>query len=195
MNEQGDERAMDRAALLDLREKYRHLIALRQEKARDDAAGLPHRPSREALRSVAHRWPGALAELDRCAFALLRERLSTLDALLSDRAEQDAPAWVEGWIVAHRALRGLLTLKGLLRGIRVVDPEIRARIEEQIEATPFAADARGWLARLDAVASPPGGRLLGLVDEEVGRDLGIDPRSVRDLLMPRPTGRPVPAPT
>jgi hypothetical protein len=158
------------AALL---EKYQTMRALREHRGE---------PPREVLRELSKRFPGALAELDRIAPALLEERIAQLQAILERPTVERLPDWVRAWLLAHARLRGALAIKAWLSGKRVVDGATRAAFAREFPGE----EARAWSERLDAIADPPGGRLVTLVYEEVARTLGIEADGVRALLMPRP---------
>jgi hypothetical protein len=161
----------ERDEVAQLLEKYRSMRALREDRAE---------PSREVLRELARRFPGALAEIDRIAPALLAERIAQLEALLDRPRIEELPDWVRAWLLTHAALRGALAVKAWLRGKRVIDEATRAAFARDFP------DDRAWGARLQEIAEPPGGRLVALVYEDVARALGIAAADVRTLLMPRP---------
>ena len=179
---------LDREELVALREKYRVMQRLRAAQDGDVGAGRVYTPSRDELRALAHRFPGALAEIDRIPPALLAHRAQVLDALL-ERAplppRSTWPAWVRGWLGVHRGLRGALSIKAWLAGRRAIDDATRAALEAALPSLSFAEEARAWIDSLPDVASPPGGRLLDLVLARVAQDLAIDPRELRTLLYPR----------
>jgi hypothetical protein len=164
--------------------KYREMRELRQESDADRALGRPHLPSRARLRALAGRFPGALAETDRIAPALLDRRIASIAELLQ-RGEPppiaDLPTWIRGWMGVHRGLRGALVVKAWLAGRRTVDDDTRARFDLEVHD----ADARVWRDRLSEVASPPNGRLVAVVFADVAHPLGLDATTLRELLMPR----------
>lgn len=164
----------DPSELAGLRDKYAHMKRLRDEG--------PTPAHRDALRALAASWPGSLAEIDRIPPAVLAHRLDTLERILDGR-ERELPTWARGWILAHRGLRGALAVKAWLRGRRVVDDHVSSAFAHALDALPVEAAA--FRDRLQEIASPPNGRLVDVVFEDVARELGIDPRAVRTLLMPR----------
>lgn len=161
----------ERDDVAQLLEKYRVMRALREDRGE---------PSRDVLRDLARRFPGALAEIDRIAPALLEERIAQLEAILERPTIERLPDWVRGWLLTHEKLRGALAVKAWLGGKRAIDEETRAAF-----ARDFSHD-HAWSARLEEIADPPGGRLVSLVYEDVARALGIAAGDVRALLMPRP---------
>ncbi|MGZ3423241.1 MAG: hypothetical protein ACXVEF_24345 [Polyangiales bacterium] len=156
-----------------LLEKYQTMRALRSS---------PGEPPRDVLRDLAQRFPGALAEIDRIAPSLLDERIAQLQSILERPRIEHLPDWVRGWLLTHARLRGALAIKAWLAGKRVIDDATRAQFSLEI----FGEEALAWSTRLELIADPPGGRIVTLVYEEVGRTLGIPPTDVRTLLMPRP---------
>lgn len=180
-------RPVTRDDLAALREKYAELRRLREESDADAAQGRAHHPSRERLKALSRRFPGALAEIDRIAFSLLEERLCALDAILERTAVQsELPPWIVGWVRVHEGLRGALSVKAWLEGARTVDAQTLARFDAALETLPFPEEARAFRDRLAEVASPPDGRLVDLVFDDAARTLGMDRVALRALLMPRP---------
>ncbi len=167
-----------------LRDKYQRMRRLRDANDAAREEGRPHLPDREELRALARAFPGALAEIDRIAPALLAERIAILDALLEreEHAADALPTWVRGWILVHRGLRGVLAIKLRLAGARTVDERLRARIAGEL----VDEEARAWLDRIDVIANPPAGRVVELVHREVADQVGVPAASLRTLLMPRP---------
>ena len=175
--------------LVALREKYAEMHRLRVESSEDAAAGRAHHPSRDRLKALSHRFPGALAEIDRISMNLLEERLAALDSLLSAPSPDDLPPWVRGWILVHRGLRGALGVKAWLAGARAVDAGMLGRFDAALPTLPFPEDARPWRERLAEVASPPNGRLVDVVFDDSAYALCTDRVTLRALLMPRPRAR------
>jgi hypothetical protein len=161
----------ERDDVAQLLEKYRLMRALREDRGE---------PSREVLRDLSRRFPGALAEIDRIGPSLLEERIAQLQAILERPTIERLPDWVRAWLLTHEALRGALAIKAWLCGKRVIDDDTRAAFARDFP------DDRAWSERLHEIADPPGGRLVALVYEDVARALGIDAADVRTLLMPRP---------
>jgi len=180
-----------RDELVALREKYEEMRRLRVESDADASLGRPHHAPRERLKALSLRFPAALAEIDRIAFELLEERLAILNALLERDAcsFDELPAWVRGWILVHRGLRGALAIKAWLCGVRTVDAELLARFDAALPTMRFSEDAAAFRDRLAEVASPPDGRLVDVIFDDASRALGTDRVALRALLMPRPHAR------
>ena len=154
-------------ALLD---KYLELQRLRQTLSPDVE------PPREDLRALASRFPGALRELDQLPPAELQGRIDALGEALGGGP-------VQTWM---RALHGYHAWMRLALGLRL------ACARERTEAR-----AREWLEGLDgslghplppgpltpellqAILSPPGGRLCPLILAQVAAELGCEPGLVR----------------
>lgn len=170
-------------ALAALARKYEAMRALR---------AAPHEETpRAALRALSREFPGALAELDRIEGALLDAR-ATEAARLSAAADDEGarstlPSWAHAWLLVHVELRGALSIKRRLGGARRLDEAERAALREAIERDDDDDELR-WIDRLDAIAAPPGGRLLDAVLADVAETLSIE-GDLRALLMPRPTRR------
>ncbi len=165
-----------------LAEKYATMRALRE-------AGGPN-ASREALRALAARFPGALAELDRVEGAVLETR-AVESALLAEHAREqgtieheELPTWAAGWISVHRAMRGALNIKRRLGATRQLDEPAREELLSEIERTG-TPEERALIDELDRIASPPNGRLLDLMLSQVAGELGVA-GDLRAILMPRP---------
>ncbi|MBX3231681.1 MAG: hypothetical protein KIT84_23360 [Labilithrix sp.] len=152
-----------------LRDKYERMRALREAHARADEPD-----PRPALQRLAAEFPGALRELDRLPIDEIAHRILAL------RAAEADPARIEGWMIAehtfHRYARGVLATKRWLsdhvpdeaafrRALPTLDPE----------AALFATD-------LEAVASPPRGRVMDLVYARAADDLCIPEPALRHLL-------------
>jgi hypothetical protein len=181
-----------RHELGELSAKYRIMRKLRVAQAEDHAAGRDHRPEREELRAFAAQWPGALSEIDRLPMVTLDARLSEVDALLArPRASlDDLPTWMRGWIGVHRGLRGALAIKAWLRGRRTIDRATHDALVATLDTLRFSEDARLWLDALDAVASPPRGRLVDVVLARVAKELEVDAHTLRTTLWPPHPTRP-----
>ena len=180
-----------RADLLSLVVKYKRMRALREAHDVDVADGRGHRPDKRALQELSLRYPGVLAETDRISLELLDARLAEIEALRGRPGIEGLvlPSWIRGWLGVHRGLRGALALKAWLAGRRSIDASTRAALTRELDALRFADDARIWLDDLELIADPPRGRLVDLVFDRVGDELGIDRVTLRQLLMPRPQPR------
>lgn len=155
-----------------LREKYEVMRTLREQHARDVAAGIDPIAPRAQLRELSRRWPGALAEIDRIPPEVLHQRIAVLDETIASGSEP--PLWARAWILTHSRLRGALAIKFELRGGRTLDPD-----------HVFPDEAAPYLDRIAEIERPPNGRIVELVYADVAKLLAIDPSTMRDLLMPR----------
>jgi hypothetical protein len=114
--------------------------------------------SRETMRALAREFPGALRELDTLPLAELDRRAAALEA--AARHPADARPWM-GWMARfHELLRAALTVKSG-RPAELPD-ELRAQ-----------------------VARPPGGRLIALVVQQIGRESGAATDAIAQALLPR----------
>jgi hypothetical protein len=165
-----------------LADKYATMRALR-------AAGGPD-ATRETLRALATRFPGALAELDRVEAVVLEARAvesARLAAIALDQGtiEHDAlPTWAAGWISVHRAMRGALNIKRRLGATRKLEAPAREELMADIEREG-TDEERALIDELDRIAAPPNGRLLDLMLSQVAGELGVA-GDLRAILMPRP---------
>lgn len=145
--------------------KYSEMLRLRRE----DAEGSGGDPRRALLR-LAHRFPGALRELDEHPMEVLESRHAALDRARSG-------AVVQPWMVAsarfHRLMRGALAAKRWLRGRRDVDEAVIASFRETLPSLSCPADAALWGDDLRALVSPPRGRMSEVVLGRVGRSMGL----------------------
>ncbi|MSP63636.1 MAG: hypothetical protein EXR72_25485 [Myxococcales bacterium] len=167
--------------IADLVEKYRMLEALRR--------GAPGRTieRRDAIRAVAARFPAAMREWDEAPLEEIvrrREEVEgTLAALLADldggagRAMLAAPerAWIRFAAEVHERLRAALRVKRWLAGRPLTD-ELAGDAERA-----FAIDR----ARLDAIATPEGGRIAEAVYREVAALHGVAVAELKAALFPR----------
>lgn len=174
-----------------LRDKYERMFALRaaHERARSDASFVEPDP-REDMARLAEDYPGALREIDVLPLELIAARIQALVT-----AERD-PSRVETWMVAQTAFhchaRGALVAKRWLAGRKTITPAVRAAFAEALRGLPRGADAELFANELEAVASPPRGRLMVLVHAKVARALAMTEAEARMLVFgaPRRTGAP-----
>jgi len=148
-----------RNAISDLRAKYVEMRALRHA---GDAA-----PPRERLAALASRFPGALREIDDLPLAEIDRRIEALA-----RAEADPSAcvvWMEAMSRFHALARGVLFAK------RSITDDARVR-------ATWPAEARAWVTDLERVARPPRGRVMDLVYERLGDELGISAHAAKALV-------------
>ncbi len=157
----------------ELREKFVILEELRDARALDPGGDVP----REALRALAHRFPGALREIERVPREVLKARRETLDRVLRG---EDEPRWAVAQRRFHAELRGALAVKRMLgRTLRSA-----RELEEGLVGHAFAEDAARWVARANELLEPPSGRIEPLVVAEVARALGATLAECRTLLFP-----------
>jgi hypothetical protein len=157
------------SALHELAEKYRTLARLRREKASGEDP-----PPRETFRRLAERFPGVLNELDTLT-------LEELDARARDLELAAAGAPVEPWMEWLWTFHALLRAALYAKRRPVSDDEID-RLARDASAHAGIDVERGFIGR---VSTPPGGRIVRLVLEEVGRRFACDGDRVRSVLFPR----------
>lgn len=156
--------------------KYERIHALRllHERAKRDPTFVEPDPRRE-MAALARAWPGALRELDELPMDEIDARIARLRAAALD------PSLVSPWMIAqdafHRHARGALAAKRWLGKRKRVTTEVA----EQFRASA-PRDARPWADALDAVASPPRGRLMELVHARVADELGTTVAEARRLV-------------
>lgn len=145
-------------ALLALAAKYEALIKLRR--ARDDERGAAAvSPSTKlALRHLSEAYPGCLRELDRCSLSQLTQRLADVHAAAHNTLAAPWIAWMWRY---HELLRMALHAK---RG------------------TPQSPAALASF--LAACQTPPAGRLVPLVFEQLEREAHTPASHLRDTLFP-----------
>lgn len=159
--------------LEELREKFVILEELRDARSLDPRGDVP----RGALRALAHRFPGALREIERVPRDVLKARREALDRVARG---EDEPRWSIAQRLFHAELRGALAVKRMLgHGLRSQDELTRGLVGHA-----FAEDARRWLPRATELLEPPSGRIEPLVVAEVARALGATPSECRALLFP-----------
>ena len=154
-------------ALAALARKYRTIAELRRLKLRTGE----HTP-REALRSLAREFPGALRELDVLPLDEVCHRAAALEAAARDLPPEP---WMR-WMARHHALlRAALRIKAHGRH-GPLDPSKAAELaaEEGVDAS-FALRC----------ARPPAGRLGRLVMERLAEETGATIEALASALMPR----------
>lgn len=150
------------------------LAHLAAAKAEPDEAEPDPRP---AMIALAAEFPGALRELDRLPLGAIEARLAALAKARDDR--RAVAPWMTAQSVHHRFARAALAAKRWLAGAKAITPEVRARFRREL------ADAAAVEDDLEALAAPPGGRVMGIVDARVARVLGVDPAQLGELFVPR----------
>ena len=140
-------------------------------------------PRRE-MAALAARFPGALRELDEAPLDLIRRRIEALTRCL----ESGAP--VEPWMSAtakfHQLTRGALLAKRWLAGRKAVDSAMTEAFLRSLAGARDEEDARAWAGELQRVASPPQGKLTGLIFERLALHLGLPLHEARELVVGPP---------
>jgi hypothetical protein len=163
---------VSREAIEDLRSKYLEILALRLE-AGDERM-------RVRMARLAHRFPGALRELDDLELHEIRRRALAVDAVLRD--EQVAERWMEAVALFHALARGALCAKRWLLGCKHVDAEVERAFAASVTELPFPDDARAWSRDLAPIASPPRGRVTEAVFARIALQLGTTESEARHLV-------------
>lgn len=171
----------DSSDLRALRDKYERMLALREAhlRARSDASFVEPDPRAEMAR-LADEYPGALREIDTLPLELIAGRVEAL------RIAELQPSRVEVWMVAqvsfHRYARGVLVTKRWLAGRKTITPSLRDAFARAVRTMPRGCDAELFVEELDAIASPPRGRLMDLVHVKVARVLEVTEPQARALV-------------
>jgi hypothetical protein len=137
---------------------------------------------RARMADLATRFPGALREIDELELAEIDRRIARLAEVLDGTVSVEP--WMEAIALFHRFARGALCVKRWLDGRRQVTPELALSFREASATLAFPREAGVWEPYLEALASPPGGRLTGLVYERVAAELHISCDEVRRLTFP-----------
>ena len=173
------------ADLRALRDKYERMLSLREAhaRARSDASFEEPDPRPEMARLAAE-YPGSLREIDTLSIELIAARIEALET-----AERE-PLRIESWMIAqvtfHRHARGVLVAKRWLAGRKAITPAVIAAFTDALATMPRGDDAELFLDELDAVASPPRGRLMDLVHVRVARALDVTEAEARALVFGAP---------
>jgi hypothetical protein len=167
------------AALQGLRHKYAAIVELRLAHAAGREDPLAVRPR---LVNLAREFPGALREIDQLALHELHRRIAELDSVLA--GESPHAPWMAAMALFHALLRGALCAKRWMSTAGVAGEDARQAFEAGLSGLAFPDDARAWLDELDAIASPPGGRVTELVLVRIARTLGITVAETRALVLP-----------
>lgn len=161
----------DAAALARLAWKYRALGELRRARARGEAV-----PPRETFKALAREFPGCLRELD----TLPLEEIDARAAALGGAAEGGPAApWMEWLAGYHALLRAALRIKARARGDL-----------DDARAEALGRDASAFAGvEVDAtfvreVASPPDGRVVGVVFSRLERLHGGEAAAMKRALFP-----------
>ncbi len=160
----------------ELRAKYEEILRLR---LLHGTAGEPD--PRAAMAKLAGEFPGALREIDELSLDELRARIEALAA--ADAGAAPAP-WMRAMARYHALTRGALCAKSWLAGRKHVTGEMREAFAREATGLCWAADARAWADGLDALASPPRGRVTDLVFTRIAAELGVGDDDARALVFP-----------
>jgi hypothetical protein len=162
--------------LEDLLCKYEEMLRMRLE---DEAH--PGGDPRREMAKLAERFPGALREIDEAPLERIRERVDALRGCLSDGALPEP--WMHPTARYHRLTRGALSVKRWLGKRHRVGEEIVQSFEAELTRVLFPEDARLWTGRLDAIASPPRGRVTDVVFARLADELGVTVHAARALVL------------
>ena len=170
-------------ALSALRDKYERMLRLRLLHARArEEPGFVEPDPRRAMAELAREFPGALRELDELPLDVIRERIAAL--VVAERESTPAPQvalWMRAQVGFHRLARGALAVKRWLAG-RPLTPALEASFARAVATLP--PEAAPWASSLAALARPPRGRVLDLVYAQLAVELGVDPETARNAVMP-----------
>lgn len=160
-----------RPGLSALARKYRTLSELRR-RLEPAASG--------TLRALAAEFPGALRELDCLPLGELDRRLA---AVTRAEAGELVEPWIEWMLAYHQRMRLALRTKRRLRGAGPAQPELMARVADELGRERGAECDADFVAR---VAGPPRGRLNVLVFELLEAEFGQSRLDLESALFPRP---------
>lgn len=161
------------AMLARLAFKYETLSALRRARAE----GAPP-PPREVFQALAAEFPGCLVELDTLPLEEIEARRERLAAAAAGGPEEAWMTWLAGY---HALLAAALRIKRRLA---------RGRAPDAATVTTIAREAGAHAAAIDedfvrAVASPPGGRVKGVVLTRLAVLHGAEADAIKAALFPR----------
>lgn len=167
-----------------LRDKYERMLALRlaHARARSDE-GFDEPDPRPEMARLAEEFPGALREIDTLPLELIVARIDALT--IAERQASRVETWMVAQTTFHRHARGVLVTKRWLAGRKTITPAVRAAFTRALRTMPRARDAGLSAAELEAIASPPRGRLMDLVHARVARALGLSEAEARALVFTR----------
>ena len=155
-------------ALAGLARKYRTMAEIRRDKLRTG-----RRTPREAMRSLAREFPGALRELDVLPLREVDRRAAALEVAARDSGPTEP--WMRWMARQHALLRAALRIKAHGRGA-AIDAGLAARL-----AAEEGVDVRFALR----CARPPGGRLNALVLEWLIEETGATAEALTAALSPK----------
>jgi hypothetical protein len=162
----------DAAALLELAEKYRTLVALRAQRDTSDA-----RTTRAVLRELADRHPGCLRELDTLGAVELERRAAAATAAAAGGPTEGWMSWIWAY---HRLMRATLSTKRALGRGRPRPERLPALAAEAARIAGVPLDTAFVLA----VASPPQRRLGVVVLQMLGALFAVPPAEIAARLFP-----------
>ena len=160
-----------------LRVKY---IEMRSMRIAHASGGEEPDESRRRMASLAARFPGALREIDDLELDEISARIEKLDSALS--GIHAVEPWMEAMALFHTLARGALRAKRWLGGRKRVGPDVEQSFAAHVVATEPDDDARHWAGALDALASPPSGRITALVYARIAAAIGVDIDRARALV-------------
>jgi hypothetical protein len=174
-------------ALRALARKYQVMAQLRATlPPSSHALGEPEPPvcsagraeERQALRHLASEFPGALRELDTLPTDEITRRAEALLAAADGRSPVERwMAWMQAY---HGLMRAALAVKGKLATGPFSEPDRQALAHR----TGVAIDD----AFVQAVATPPAGRLMVAVFDRMAIDFGVSAKTLWDTLFPARKG-------
>jgi hypothetical protein len=151
-------------SLAALRAKYEEMRSLRKGDPRNPPSG--RAALRQQLAALAARFPGALREIDTLPLDEIDRRIEALE--LAERDPTRAAAWMHAMARFHALMRGALFVKRSLSG--------------DAEPDRWPDEALVWQDEHARIRRPPEGRLLELVYERLGRELGTTPRGAKAIV-------------
>jgi hypothetical protein len=167
-----------------LRDKYERMLRLRLLHMRAKAEPDFVEPDpRAAMAELARAFPGALREIDDLPLEVIRARITEIAAAETD--PERAASWMNAHVSFHRLARGALLVKRWLGG-RSLDAALAATFGATLAVMSAAdrEDASAWARDLEAIATPPRGRVMDLVYERLARELDVDVAVARAAIMP-----------
>ncbi len=168
---------LNRDALVELRDKYATMLAMRR---RHDAGEEDARVVRREMAQLAARHPGSLREIDDLSLGEIARRVAALEEVLS--GERKVESWMSAAARFHSLTRGALCAKRWLGRRRAVDEDLERAYESAVASFPFPADARQWSGALQELAAPPRGRITDVVFARVASELNVSEAAARELV-------------
>jgi hypothetical protein len=129
------------------------------------------------MSALAARFPGALREIDEVPMDALEERVRELRDVVSGSHPRD-DHWGPALHRFHELFRGVLFAKRWLG-----EQRDRTAFEDDAERAGVP-EAVTWRDDLDAIASPPGGKLGPLVIARIARELSLPADRVWSMVHP-----------